>query len=77
MATLSDRLTDNAPGRFYVDASCIDCDQCRVSAPAFFSRNADTCLSFVSRQPVTPEDIVLVEEAIAGCATDSIGTDGN
>lgn len=76
MATLSERLPENASGRFYVDNTCIDCDQCRVSAPEFFSRNPDTCLSFVSRQPVTPEEIAQVEEAIAGCATESIGSDG-
>lgn len=76
MANLSDRLSENASGRYYVDASCIDCDQCRVSASAFFSRNSDTCLSYVSRQPVTPEEIALVEEAMAGCAIASIGSDG-
>ena len=26
MATLAERLPDNAPGLFYVDRSCIDCD---------------------------------------------------
>ncbi|MFY9923253.1 MAG: ferredoxin [Opitutaceae bacterium] len=76
MATLSDRLPENVPGRYYVDASCIDCDQCRVTAPEFFSRNADTSLSFVVRQPVSPDEIAQVEEALSGCATDSIGKDG-
>jgi hypothetical protein len=28
------------------------------------------------RQPVTPEEIALVEEVIGACATDSIGRDG-
>ena len=76
MANLSERLPENVPGRYYVDATCIDCDQCRASAPDIFSRNQDTCLSFVVRQPVTPEEIALVEEVIGACATDSIGRDG-
>jgi len=46
-------------------------------APAFFSRNADTGLSFVCRQPETPEEIALVEETVAVCATSSIGNDRN
>ena len=76
MATLSERLTENAPGTYYVDASCIDCDQCRVTAPDFFGRNPDTCLSYVIKQPVTPDEIELIEQVIGSCATDSIGKDG-
>ena len=76
MANLSERLPENAPGRYYVDGTCIDCDQCRVSAPEFFGRNAETCLSYVRRQPGTPDEVALVEEVIGSCATDSIGSDG-
>jgi ferredoxin len=76
MATLSDRLPENVAGRFYVDSSCIDCDQCRVQAPDFFTRNADTSFSTVTRQPVTPEEIALMEQVANDCATCSIGTDG-
>jgi ferredoxin len=76
MANLADRLADNAPGRYYVDASCLDCDQCRVVAPDFFARNEDTGLSFVSKQPVTADDVGKIEEAIAACASSSIGDDG-
>ena len=76
MATLADRLPQNAPGRFYVDGSCIDCDQCRVIAPDFFARNEESGLSVVSKQPANGEEVALVEEAIAACATASIGDDG-
>jgi ferredoxin len=77
MANLTECLPENVAGRYYVDASCIDCDQCRAMAPAFFSRNADTGLSFVCRQPATAEEIALVEETVAVCATSSIGNDRN
>lgn len=76
MATYSDRTPENVPGRYYIDTSCIDCDQCRVMAPDFFARNEDTGLSFVRRQPATEEEIALAEEALAACATASIGNDG-
>jgi ferredoxin len=76
MASLAERLAQNAPGRFYVDSSCIDCDQCRVIAPEFFVRDEDIGLSIVSRQPETADDVARVEEAIAACATESIGNDG-
>jgi ferredoxin len=77
MANLTECLPENVAGRYYVDASCIDCDQCRAMAPAFFSRNADTGLSFVCRQPASAAEIALVEEAVAICATSSIGNDRN
>ena len=76
MANFADRAPDNVPGRYYIDTSCIDCDQCRVMAPDLFVRNADTGLSYVQRQPVTPEEIALAEEALGMCATESIGNDG-
>lgn len=76
MANLSDRTADNVPGRYYVDSSCIDCDQCRVIAPDIYARNPDTGLGFVKRQPLSDDEISLAEEALAACATSSIGNDG-
>jgi ferredoxin len=75
MATLAERIPENATGKYYVDATCIDCDQCRALAPDFFGRNEDG-LSYLIRQPVTPEEVALVEEALTACATSSIGSDG-
>lgn len=75
MATLLDRVPQNATGKYYVDASCIDCDQCRVVAPEFFGRTEEG-MSFLTKQPVTPEEIASVEEAMDACATTSIGADG-
>lgn len=76
MASFADRLPDNAPGRYYVDSSCIDCDQCRALAPEFFARDEQSGLSIVRQQPESAEDIARVEEVIASCATSSIGNDG-
>jgi len=76
MATLTDRLPRNVSGRFYVDSSCIDCDQCRVEAPEFFVRDEETGTSIVQRQPVTAEEVALLEQVAADCSTGSIGSDG-
>ncbi len=75
MATLTDRVPQNITGKYYVDTSCIDCDQCRAIAPDFFGRTEDG-MSFLSKQPVTPEEVNLVDEAMTSCATCSIGNDG-
>jgi len=73
MADLTDRLPQNAPGRFYVDSSCIDCDICRGDFPSFFRRDDDIGQSFVIRQPKTSEEIEQCIEAVQGCPTESIG----
>lgn len=75
MATLSEKLPENIPGRYYVDASCIDCDQCRALAPEFFGRTEDG-MSYVKKQPVAANEVDLVDEAMNACATSSIGNDG-
>lgn len=76
MATLAERLPENAAGLYYVDSSCIDCDQCRALAPEFFGRNEDTGLSYFLKQPESAEEIARIEEILAACATASIGNDG-
>jgi ferredoxin len=76
MASLSDRVSLNVPGPFYVDATCIDCDLCRALAPEIFGRDDDSGYSYVLRQPTTPEEIALATEAAQQCATESIGSDG-
>ncbi len=75
MATLSERLTQNAPGAFYVDASCVDCDLCRSLAPAFFRRDDEIGYSYVHRQPITSEEIEVATDAMNSCPSESIGQD--
>lgn len=77
MAQLTDRKTENIAGRFYVDTTCIDCDLCRGTAPAFYRRDDDTGQSIIYRQPETPEEIDLALEALHECPTESIGDDAS
>ena len=76
MADKTDKWANNIPGRFYVDRQCIDCDLCRETAPAFFTRFDEGGHSFVYAQPQTQEDIDLCREALEGCPVDAIGEDG-
>jgi ferredoxin len=75
MAFLKDKLPDNTPGKFYVDRQCIDCDVCRDTAPAHFTRNDENGYSYVYKQPVTPGEIALCEEALSACPVEAIGDD--
>jgi len=77
MANKAEKWDKNAPGRFYVDQQCIDCDLCRETAPAFFTRNDDGGFSYVHNQPVTKEDEDLCMEALEGCPVEAIGKDGD
>ena len=75
MANKQDKNPGNVPGRWYVDACCIDCDLCRETAPGIFERNDEIGLSVVIRQPITPEEIAAATAAMDGCPTESIGND--
>ncbi|MEO8649668.1 MAG: ferredoxin [Acidobacteriota bacterium] len=76
MAFWTDRLHDNADGEYYVDNQCIDCDVCRSISPENFSRNDDCGYSFVSKQPGSPGERALCEEAFLACPVEAIGDDG-
>jgi len=76
MADKSHKWPVNKAGKFYVDEQCIDCDLCRETAPDFFARNDDGSYSFVFKQPSTPEEIALCDEAKGNCPVEAIGDDG-
>jgi glyoxylase-like metal-dependent hydrolase (beta-lactamase superfamily II)/ferredoxin len=72
MADAALRLPENVPGDFFVDSTCIDCDACRVFAPAVFSDAGDQ--SFVFHQPETDEELLAAQKALITCPTSSIGS---
>ena len=75
--TFKTRIPDNVPGKYYVTDQCIDCDLCRETAPANFTRNDVLGSSYVSKQPETVEEENLVLEAVSLCCTSAINTDGD
>jgi len=76
MADVANKYSDNVEGKFFVDDQCIDCDLCRETAPANFKRNDDGGHSYVFKQPETPEEEALSQEAMDGCPVEAIGNDG-
>ena len=76
MADKSQKVPESIPGRFYVDATCIDCDLCRETAPRHFVRQDDEGHSFVVRQPETPAEEAACLAAMEECPVEAIGNDG-
>lgn len=76
MADRANKYSENITGGLYVDDQCIDCDLCRETAPANFTRSEDGGYSYVYKQPTTPEEEALCQEAIAGCPVEAIGDNG-
>jgi ferredoxin len=76
MADAANKYPENAPGKFYVDNQCIDCDLCRETAPDNFKRNEDGGYTFVYKQPATPEEEARCKEAKEGCPVEAIGDNG-
>jgi glyoxylase-like metal-dependent hydrolase (beta-lactamase superfamily II)/ferredoxin len=74
MARLAQRVASNADGDFYVDASCIDCETCRATAPGVFGRDAGLGQSVVRAQPDSPDEERRALMALVACPTASIGT---
>jgi len=76
MADKANKYKENVAGKYFVDTNCIDCDLCRETAPANFTRNEDGGYSYVYKQPTTPEEEGLCKEAKEGCPVEAIGDDG-
>jgi glyoxylase-like metal-dependent hydrolase (beta-lactamase superfamily II)/ferredoxin len=74
MANPARRHPGNAPGPWFVDDTCIDCDASRQCAPALFADEGGQ--SVVTRQPETAEEVEQVTRAMLICPTGSIGTTG-
>jgi ferredoxin len=70
------RVAENAPGPFYVDSCCIDCDVCRDAAPENFTRSFKHAYSYVSKQPANETERAACREALEACPVEAIGSDG-
>ena len=75
MANPKHRLASNAPGPFYVDEACIDCDICRNHAPTIFSLDDSIGMTRVHQQPQSAADVSRALEAIDMCPVEAFGHD--
>lgn len=76
MADPAYKVPGQAPGAFYVDDNCIDCDLCRSLATLNFRRNSELGVSYLARQPQNPSERTQCQEALAKCPVEAIGDDG-
>ena len=72
MANKAQRWPTNAPGDFYVDRTCIDCNQCREIAPATFGDGDGH-----ARVVLQPESPAAVHRALMAVVTCPVGAIGN
>jgi ferredoxin len=76
MADLSKKWGDNAPGKYYVDDTCIDCDACRTEAPKNYIRNDAHGYSVITKQPETTDEEAQCLAAMEACPVEAIGNNG-
>lgn len=76
MADISEKASNNAPGKYYVTEECIDCNLCCDTAPANFSRDDDEGRSYVKQQPEDAAQEEACAEAMDSCPVSAIGDDG-
>lgn len=76
MADKNNKFPENAPGPFYVDKECINCDACILVAENHFKTNEDASFTYVYKQPETEEERDACQEALEACPVEAIGKDG-
>ena len=76
MAQLENKYDNNVAGKYFVDDQCIDCDLCRNTAPANFTRSEETGYSYVYKQPENEEEEENCKDALEGCPVEAIGDFG-
>ena len=72
MARVADRNPAGAPGDWFVDTTCIDCDAARHVAPGLIGTDASGRSVFL-RQPESEEDVRMAWRAVEVCPTRSVG----
>jgi len=73
MADRARAFPDNAPGSFFVDRDCIDCETCYTLAPEVFEDARGHAR--VRRQPEGDRERRRAQMALVACPTASIGAD--
>jgi glyoxylase-like metal-dependent hydrolase (beta-lactamase superfamily II) len=72
MARVADRNPAGAPGDWFVDTACFDCDAARQVAPGLVGTDASGRSIFL-RQPETDDDVRMAWRAVEVCPTRSVG----
>ena len=75
MAEKDEIVTENVPGKYYVDSSCIFCESCIELAPENFTAKGDE-YAYVKKQPEGEAEEAQCQDAMSSCPVDAIGDDG-
>ena len=65
----------NVPGKYYVTDDCLACEACQDIAPSHF-RYDENSMSYVYKQPNTPEEEEKCQLALSWCPMEAIRNDG-
>lgn len=73
MADPKRKRSENVPGPFFVDETCIDCGMCFWMVPGVFTEVGD--MAAVTRQPRDDAETFRAAQALVSCPAGSIGGD--
>ena len=76
MADKTNKQPENVPGKWYVDTTCVPCNNCMDEAPNLLKYSEDQTHVFFFKQPATPAELAAAQKALEICPTGSIGSDG-
>jgi ferredoxin len=75
MADRKNQVSENVPGRFYVDEQCIHCGICVETAPENFKYNDEDTHAFVYKQPVNDDENKNCMTSLEACPVNAIGNE--
>ena len=76
MADKSQKVSQNVPGRYYVDQNCIDCGTCYEIASCCFKQDDESNIAYVHKQPENDQEKKNCRHAMEKCPINAIGNDG-
>ena len=65
-------LSQNVPGRYYIDSKCIHCLLCHTIEPDIFQADHHQGVDYVARQPENDMELALMAEAMGLCPSNAI-----
>ena len=77
MADKTNKLPENAPGKWYVDQTCTPCRVCVDEAPTLLQYRDDESAVFFVKQPADADEEGAAQRAMDVCPTLAIGNDGD
>jgi ferredoxin len=76
MAVTARRRAENAPGKYFVDDTCIFCMLCGEIAPVNFGLDFEEGFSRIISQPANLIEETACAEALENCPVNAIGNFG-